>query len=101
PVGSQVVPSRARPGANLTGLAIMAPEIVGKQLQLLREVVPTISRVAVLSNPANPGSAAQLREAEAAGQALNMQLQALKARVPQGIDSAFAALRRERVAAAL
>ena len=63
--------------------------------------MPSVSRVAVLSNPANPGSAAQLREAEAAGQALNMQLQALEARVPQEIDSAFAAMTRERVGALL
>ena len=101
PVGSQLVTSLARPGGNVTGLSIMAPEIVGKQLQLLREVVPSVSRVAVLSNPANPGSAAQLREAEAAGRALNMQLEALEARVPKEIDSAFAAMTRERVGALL
>ena len=101
PVGSQLVTSLAHPGGNVTGLSIMAPEIVGKQLQLLREVVPSVSRVAVLSNPANPGSAAQLREAEAAGRALNMQLEALEARVPKEIDSAFAAMTRQRVGALL
>jgi len=101
PVGSQLVTSLARPGGNVTGLSIMAPEIVGKQLQLLREVVPSVSRVAVLWNPANPGSVPQLREAEAAGRALNVQLQALEARVPQEIDSAFAAITRERVGALL
>src|SRR5499427_1813842 len=101
PVGSQLVTSLAHPGGNVTGLSIMAPEIVEKQLHLLRKVVPSVSRVAVLSNPANPGSAAQLREAEAAGRALNMQLQALEARVSQEIDSAFAAMTRQRVGALL
>jgi putative ABC transport system substrate-binding protein len=101
PVGSGLVTSLARPGGNVTGLSIMAPDIVGKQLQLLREVMPSVSRVAVLWNPANPGSGAQLREAEAAGRTLKMQLQALEARVPQEIDSAFAAMTRERAGALL
>jgi putative ABC transport system substrate-binding protein len=101
PVGSRLVTSLARPGGNTTGLSIMAPDIVGKQLQLLREVVPSVSRVAVLWNPANPGSAAQLREVEAAGKTLKMQFQALEARVPQEIDNAFAAMTRERAGALL
>jgi len=75
----------------------MAPDIVGKQLQLLKEAVPSVSRVAVLWNPANPGSAPQLREVEAPSRALKMQLQVLEARVPREIDSAFAAMTRERV----
>ncbi len=99
PVGSRLVTSLARPEGNTTGLSLMAPDIVGKQLQVLREVVPSASRVAVLWNPANPGSAPQLREAEATGRALKMQLQVLQARVPQEIDSAFAAMTRERAAA--
>ncbi len=99
PVGSRLVTSLARPEGNITGLSIMASDIVGKQFQMLREVVPSVSRVAVLWNPANPGSAPQLREAEAAGRALKMQLQALQARVSQEIDSAFAAMTRERAAA--
>jgi len=101
PVGSRLVTSLARPGGNVTGLSIMAPDIVGKQLQLLREVMPSVSRVAVLWNPANPGSGAQLREAQAAGGTLKMQLQALEARVPQEIDRAFAAMTRERSGALL
>jgi putative tryptophan/tyrosine transport system substrate-binding protein len=101
PVGSGLVTNLARPGGNVTGLSIMAPDIVGKQLQLLREVMPSVSRVAVLWNPANPGSGGQLREAEAAGKTLKMQLHALEARVPQEIDSAFAAMTRERASALL
>src|SRR5882672_4749712 len=66
PVGSGLVASLARPGGNVTGLTIMASDLVGKQLELLKEVVPKVSQVALLWNPANPGSAPQLRQAEAA-----------------------------------
>jgi putative tryptophan/tyrosine transport system substrate-binding protein len=99
PVGSRLVASLARPEGNITGLSLMAPDIVGKQLQLLKEAVPSVSRVAVLWNPANPGSAPQLREMGATGRTLKTQLQVLEARVPQEIDSAFAAMRRERAGA--
>ena len=99
PVGSRLVASLARPEGNTTGLSQMAPDIVGKQLQLLREVVPSVSRVAVLWNPANPGSAPQLREAEAAGRVFKMQLQVLEARAPQEIDRAFVAMTKERAGA--
>src|SRR5262249_17280808 len=85
-----------RPGGNITGLTIVAPELVGKQLELLREAVPRISRVAVLGNPTNPGHAPQLREAEVAAQALGVRLQSLEARDPSEIDRAFAATIRER-----
>jgi putative ABC transport system substrate-binding protein len=99
PLGSGLVPSLARPGGNVTGLSLMAPDLVGKQLQVLKEVVPKVSRVALLWNPDNPGSAPQLREAEAAARALGVRLQALEARAPQEIDSAFAAMTRERAGA--
>ncbi len=99
PVGSGLVASLARPGGNITGLTIMASDLVGKQLEVLKEVVPKVSRVALLWNPANPGSAPQLREAEAAARALRVRLQTLEARVPQEIDSAFAAMTRERAGA--
>ena len=99
PLGSGLVVSLARPGGNVTGLTIMASDLVGKQLELLKEVVPKVSRVALLWNPANPGSAPQLREAEAAARALGVRLQTLEARDPQEIDSAFAAMTRERAGA--
>ena len=67
----------------------------------LREMVPKASRVALLRNPTNPASAAQLREAEAAARALGVRLQTLEARVPQEIDRAFAAMTRERAGALL
>jgi putative ABC transport system substrate-binding protein len=99
PIGSGLVASLARPGGNVTGLTIMASDLVGKQFEVLKEVVPKVSRVALLLNPDNPGSAPQLREAEAAARALGVRLQTLEARGPQEIDSAFAAMTRERAGA--
>jgi putative ABC transport system substrate-binding protein len=97
PVGSSLVSNLAHPGGNVTGLSLMVPDLVGKQFEVLKEVVPNVSRVALLWNPANPASASQLREAEAAARALGVQLQPLEVRSPQEIDSAFAAMTRERV----
>ncbi len=99
PVATGLVASLARPGGNITGLSIMAPELVGKQLELLKEVVPKVSRVAVLWNPTNAGSPPQLREAEVAARALGVRLQPLEARDPTEIDSAFAAMAKERAGA--
>jgi putative ABC transport system substrate-binding protein len=99
PIATGFVASLARPGGNITGLSLMSPELVGKQLQLLKEVVPKVSRVAVLGNPANAGTAPQLRDAEVAARALGVQLQPLEARDPKEIDSAFAAISRERAGA--
>ena len=101
PLGSGLVASLARPGGNVTGITVMASDIVGKQLELLKQAVPEVSRVALLWNPANPGSAPQLREAEVAARALGVRLQAMEARDPQGIDRAFAAMTRERPGALL
>jgi putative tryptophan/tyrosine transport system substrate-binding protein len=101
PLGSGLVASLARPGGNVTGITVMASDIVGKQLELLKQAVPEVSRVALLWNPANPGGAPQLREAEAAARALGVRLQAVEAQDPQGIDSAFAAMTRERAGALL
>jgi putative tryptophan/tyrosine transport system substrate-binding protein len=101
PVAAGFVASVARPGGNITGLSMMTPEVVAKQLELLREVVPKISRVAVLGNPANPGNAPQVRAAETAVRALGVRLQLLEARGPSEIDRAFAAMTRERAGAFL
>jgi putative tryptophan/tyrosine transport system substrate-binding protein len=92
PAATGLVASLARPGGNVTGLSMMAPELAGKHLELLREVVPKISQVAVLGNPANPGTVAQLREAKAAAQALGLQLHVVEARGPSELDRAFAAM---------
>jgi len=101
PVGSGIVSSLARPGGNVTGTSVMAPDLVGKQLELIKEVVPKVSRVALLRHPANPASATYLRGAEAAARILGVRLQTLDARNPQEIDSAFAAMTRERAGALL
>ena len=101
PIASGLVTSVARPGGNITGLSLTAPELVGKQLQLLREVVPKVSRVAVLWNPANPGNPPQLREAEVAARVLGVRLQPLEAHGPSEIDRAFVAMTRERAGALL
>jgi ABC-type uncharacterized transport system substrate-binding protein len=92
PVGSGLVASLARPGGNVTGLSVMTTDLVGKQLELLKDVHPAVSRVALLCNPANPSHALMVREADVAAQALGVQLHRVEARGPEAFDSAFAAL---------
>jgi len=96
PVEARLVASLARPGANITGTSTMADEVVGKQLALLKETPPKISRVAALWNPANPVfQASQLRQAESAAKALPVTLQKLEARAPAEIDHAFTTISKE------
>jgi putative ABC transport system substrate-binding protein len=92
PVGTGLVASLAWPGGNITGLAILQPELIGKQLEFLKAVLPTVSRVAVLWNPTNPSHALDVRAAEVAAQALGVQLHRVEARGPDAFDSAFAAM---------
>jgi putative ABC transport system substrate-binding protein len=94
PVGSGLVASLARPGGNLTGLSNLSTELVRKQLEFLKDVHPTVSRVAVLWNPANPASHLMVRAADVAAQALGVQLHLVEARGrgPDAFDSAFAAM---------
>jgi putative ABC transport system substrate-binding protein len=102
PVGSGLVASLARPGGNITGLAATSSaEIVGKYLELLTQVVPKVSRVAVLRNPTNPDAAQMSREVEGAARRLGVQLQVLDVRRPDQLDSAFAAMTRDRAGALL
>jgi putative ABC transport system substrate-binding protein len=75
PLRTGLVVGLGRPGRNVTGLSLMAPEVIGKQMQLLKELIPKMSRVAVLWNPTNPSNVPQLREAEVAAQALGLHLQ--------------------------
>jgi ABC-type uncharacterized transport system substrate-binding protein len=91
PVGSGFVASLARPGGNITGLSILSPEISGKQLELLKEIVFKLSRVAVFGDSAEPGNAQALRETELAAGALRVQLQYLDVRGPKDIEIAFRA----------
>ena len=101
PVAAGLVTTLARPGGNITGLSMMSPEVVGKQMELLREVVPKISRLAILWNPTNPGHPPQLQQAETTARILGMQLQPLKAQTPDEIDRAFAAMTRAHADAVL
>ncbi len=96
-----VVASLARPGGNITGLTLMAPELVGKRLEILKEALPHVSRVAVLQNAGNPVSPDELREIEAAARVLGLQLHVLAVRHPDELDSVFAAMTREGAEALL
>ena len=89
PVGNGFVASLARPGGNITGLSRMSPELAGKRLELLKEVVPRLSRVAVLGSSTLPGHAQMLRETERAARAFRVQLQYLDVRGPKDIEAAF------------
>src|SRR5712691_7454673 len=90
PVGLGLVASLARPGGNLTGLSLMGSELEGKRLELLKEAVPTASRVGVLFNPASIGSVHQWRETESAARSLGVQLHALEVRQADELERAFA-----------
>jgi len=96
PLGSGLVASLARPGGNVTGMSLMAPDLGGKRLELLKEVVPRLARVAVLWNAANPYSALVFKETQAAGRTLGIQIQSLEVRAPDNFDGAFEGARRER-----
>ena len=96
PVENGLVNSLARPGGNVTGSTFLASAIVGKQLELLKEMTPHASRLALLVNPANPGHRLALREARKAAHALGVQLQALEAQGPAEFERAFAAMNKER-----
>jgi putative tryptophan/tyrosine transport system substrate-binding protein len=81
-VGTGLVSSLAHPGGNVTGVTLMAPDLAGKRLELLREVVPDASRVAVLTNTANPGFEPTVRQTEAAAHSLGLTLQFVDAHAP-------------------
>ena len=101
PVGNGFVASLARPGGNITGLSTLAPEINGKQLELLKEIVPRLSRVAVLGTSTDPGNAQALRETELAAGAFRVQLQYLDVLDPKDIETAFRAASKGRADAVL
>jgi putative ABC transport system substrate-binding protein len=100
PVGSGLVTRLDRPGGNLTGVDNFIVELNPKRLELLKEVVPGVSRVAVLANPAIP-TASRLKVLEGAARSLRVKLYVLEARERQEIDAAFAAMARERAEALL
>jgi putative ABC transport system substrate-binding protein len=99
PVGNGFVASLARPGGNMTGLATYAPEISGKQLEILKEIVPRLSRVAVFGNSTEPGYAQVLKEMDLAAGALKVKLQYLDVLDPKDIETAFRAAKTGRAQA--
>jgi len=99
PVGNGFVASLARPGGNVTGLSNLARELSGKRLELLKEIVPRLSRVAVLGTSTSPGNAQNLKEMELAAGALAVKLQYLDVLAPKDIETAFGAVRKGRTEA--
>jgi ABC-type uncharacterized transport system substrate-binding protein len=93
PLGSGLVASLARPGGNVTGMSLMASDLGAKRLELLREVLPQLSRVGVLWNAANPYSVLVFKETQDAGRTLGIEVRSLEVRGPDDFDSAFEAAR--------
>ena len=97
PVRSGLVASLARPGGNATGINFFSIELVGKRLEILREMVPATTRIAVLINPADAAnSETMLKDVKAATRAMGLQIQVLNANTSHEIDAAFATFVRER-----
>jgi putative ABC transport system substrate-binding protein len=96
PLGSGLVASLARPGGNVTGMSLMVPDLGAKRLELLKEVLPRFSRVAVLWNAANPYSALVFKETQAGGRTLGIEVQSLEVRGPEDFDRAFETVRQLR-----
>ena len=93
PVEIGLVPSLGHPGGNITGIAVNASDMAGKRVQLLKDLVPTLKRVAMLSHPAHPTNAVQLQGAEAAARAVGVQLEAVAVRGADDLASALRAIR--------
>jgi putative tryptophan/tyrosine transport system substrate-binding protein len=101
PVGNGFVASLARPGGNITGLSTLAPELSGKRLELLKEIVPKLSRVAVFGTSTLPGNAESLKEVDLAAKAFGVKLQYVDVLSPKDIESAFRAASKGRAEAVL
>jgi len=99
PVAAGLVNNLARPGGNLTGFSIVAPELGGKRLELLKEIVPNLSSVAVLLNSKNPQSQIELREMRTAAQAMGLRLHPAEISTEDGLEAAFSAMRSAAVQA--
>ena len=99
PVGTGLVASLARPGGNVTGLSSMSPELSGKRLELLKEVVPGLSRVAFLWNPDVRGAVLDYKETEGAARSLGLELQSIEVSRAEDLDRAFSAVTNQRAQA--
>lgn len=99
PVETGLVASLARPGGNITGMSMMTAQLGGKRLELLKSIVPGLTRVAVFWNPPNPAYGPILKQLDAAAQALRLELQRLEVRVPGDFEGAFEAATKQRAGA--
>jgi putative tryptophan/tyrosine transport system substrate-binding protein len=95
PVAAGLVDNLARPGGNVTGFSILAPDLSGKRLQLLKEIVPAATSVAVMSNAANPQSQIELKEMHVAAQVLNVKLNSIQISAEVSVEIAFEKLNKE------
>jgi len=96
PLGSGLVTGLAHPGGNVTGMSLMVPDLGGKRLELLKELLPQLSRSAVIWNAANPYPAIVFKEMQTAGRILGIEVQSLEVRSPDDLDGAFAMARQQR-----
>jgi putative ABC transport system substrate-binding protein len=96
PVRAGFVASLARPGGNITGLANLTPELVGKRLELLKEVIPQVSRVAILWNSVESSAGLRMRETQSAAASLGIELQPLEVKGLKNLEDAFSAMKKER-----
>jgi putative ABC transport system substrate-binding protein len=101
PVGNGFVDTLARPGGNITGLSMLSPELSGKRLEILTEIVPKLSRIAVFGTSTYPGNAQSLKEAELAATAFGIKLQYLEVLDPKDIESVFGAAHKQLADAVL
>jgi putative tryptophan/tyrosine transport system substrate-binding protein len=99
PVAAGLVDNLARPGGNATGFSIVAPELGGKRLELLKEIVPKVSSIAVLLNVNNPQSQIEMKEMQTAAQAMGLQLHPTEISTGDGLEDAFAAMGKADVQA--
>jgi putative tryptophan/tyrosine transport system substrate-binding protein len=99
PVGTGLVASLARPGGNITGLSLILPDLAGKRLELLREVLPRLARVAFLAHAEDPSSRLFVKESQDAGHSLGLKIQPLVVKGPEEFEGAFSAMKRERAGA--
>jgi putative ABC transport system substrate-binding protein len=99
PIGTGLIASLSKPGGNITGLSLLAPDLGGKRIELLKETVAKVSRVGILWNPTNAVKALELRSTEAAAKELGVIVTSNEVRAPKDFDRAFAAIVQERPSA--
>jgi putative tryptophan/tyrosine transport system substrate-binding protein len=101
PVGIGLIASLAQPGGNVTGVSLQGTDLAGKQLELLKEAVPGLSKVAVLADPANAANAPRIQEAKVVAQALRLELEVVEARQVSELETAFRTIAKSRDGAVL